>query len=308
MPAVRQDLRPHISVVVLAYNSAEFLRPCLESLALATGGRHQIVIVDNASRDATLTVAKAAIADLPIDALLVPLSGNRGCAGGNNAGWRAASGDFIVFLNPDTEIEPACIEQLIEPMLHDSRIGITGAKIYYPESRRLQHAGGILHPNGMSNHYGAGEEDTGQHDTMRDCAYVTGAGFAVRRSLLVDLKGFDEDFFPAYFEETDLCRRAAMRGWRIVYNPAAVLYHHESVSLVVNSPRFRRLYQRMRILFCIKNYGLRDWVRFARFEQWWMRREPAARGHRLEQFRAYAEGLAWYLRTRLRPVRQRWKN
>jgi GT2 family glycosyltransferase len=191
-------------------------------------------------------------------------------------------------------------------MQRDETIGVTGAKIYYPGTRTLQHAGGIVHPNGMTNHYGAGEEDSGQHDTPRECTYVTGAGFAVRRSLLERLGGFDEDFFPAYFEETDLCRRAWRLGARVVYVPKAVLYHHESVSLVVNSPRFRRLYQRMRILYCLKNYSLAEWMRFARFERWWMMNEPAARGHRLEQFRAYAEGLGWYVWTRLRPVARRW--
>ncbi|MCX7718575.1 MAG: glycosyltransferase family 2 protein [Candidatus Sumerlaeaceae bacterium] len=297
---------PRASVVVLTYNSAPFIGPCLGSLAQLTGGPTEIIVVDNDSVDGSPDAARKAAQAARLDIRLIELRPNRGCAGGNNAGWRAARGEFIVFLNPDTEVTPTFVDALIAPMRSDASIGITGAKIYYPGTRTLQHAGGIIHPNAMTNHYGAGEEDTGQYDTPRDCAYVTGAGFAVRRSVLERLGGFDEDFYPAYFEETDLCLRARRAGWRVVYVPEAVFYHHESVSLVVNSPQFRRLYQRMRILYCLKNFSLGDWVRFARFERWWMMNEPAARGHRLEQFRAYGEGLSWFIRTRLRPVSRRW--
>ena len=297
---------PLASVVVLTYNSARFIGPCLASLARMTSAPVEIIVVDNHSADGSAAAARTAAAEVSLEIRLIELRQNRGCAGGNNAGWRAARGEFVVFLNPDTEVTPSFVDALVAPMWTDASIGITGAKIYYPGTRTIQHAGGIIHPNAMTNHYGAGEEDIGQHDKLRDCAYVTGAGFAVRRSVLERLGGFDEDYYPAYFEETDLCSRVQRAGLRVVYVPGAVLYHHESVSLVVNSPRFRRLYQRMRILYCLKNFSVRNWVQFVRFERWWMMHEPAARGHRLEQVRAYAEALLWFMRTWLWPVSHRW--
>lgn len=284
-------------MVVLLYNSENYVGPCLTSLAGSHYPSLEIVLPDNASRDKSLEAAQRAARELGMTVSLMPLRTNLGCAGGNNAGWRASRGEIVVFLNPDTEIAPDFIEELIAPMQRDASIGITGAKIFYPQGNTLQHAGGFLHPNAMSEHYGAGQQDTGQFDEERDVDYVTGAGFAVRRDLLERLGGFDEDFFPAYFEETDLCLRARRSGQRVVYVPTARLVHHESVSLTANSPAFHRLYQRMRIRFCLKNYSLKDWVtRFIPFEIHWMLREPYARGHRLEQFRAYAEGLSWLAR------------
>ncbi|MCX7019590.1 MAG: glycosyltransferase family 2 protein [Candidatus Sumerlaeota bacterium] len=301
------EAAPLVSVVILMYNSARYIGPCLRSLARQDAGPLEIVIVDNASADDSLEAAGIAARDAAAAARLLPLRENRGCAGGNNAGWCASRGNFIVFLNPDTEASRGFIRAITAPMLDDSRTAVTGARIYYPGTRILQHAGGIIYPNAMTNHHGAGEEDTGGYGARRDADYVTGAGFAVRRAALEMLGGFDEDYYPAYYEETDLCTRARRAGWRVIYTPDAVLYHHESVSLIANSPGFRRLYQRMRILYCLKNFSARDWLRgFLPFELWWMRHEPAARGHRREQLRAYREGFAWWLKTLVFPVRRRW--
>jgi O-antigen biosynthesis protein len=293
---------PATSVVVLSYNSAGYLEPCIRSLLVQDWTPLEILIVDNSSRDASAEVARAVIEKLDRRIKLLPLERNLGCAGGNNAGWKACSGIFVVFLNPDTTCEPGFVRGLIEPMLRHSRVAVTGAKIYIPDTRRLQHAGGITLPNGMTRHAGFGIEDDGQFNEERSVDYVTGAGFAVRRSVLEELGGFDEDYFPAYFEENDLCTRARARGYSVLYSPAAVMYHHESVSLGQNSSNFRRLYQRMRIRYLLKNYSAGDLVRkVIPHEAAWMLRDPEARGHRLEQFRAYAEGLAWLARKGFRP-------
>ena len=291
-----RDSAPSADIVILSYNSADYLPACIASVAALHGLPARVIIVDNASRDNSVAVAREACDHSGLTADIIALARNLGCAGGNNVGWHAGSAEFVIFLNPDTEVTPDFATELLRPLQNDATIGITGARIHYPGGHTLQHAGGFVYPNGMTGHFAAGEEDTGapHQITPRDCDYVTGAGFAIRRSLLDQLDGFDEDYFPAYFEETDLCTRARRLGARIRYVPEAHLIHHESVSLTVNSPAFHRLYQRMRIRYCLKNFTLRDWLRgFIPFEARWMLREPAARGHRLEQFRAYGEGLWW---------------
>lgn len=281
--------------MLLSYNSADYIVPCVRSVVSSDYDPLELTIVDNASSDNSVQVARTAFVDSQLPGQVLVLEKNLGCAGGNNAGWRAATGRFVIFLNPDTEVLPNFISELVAP-LHDSSIGATGAKIYYPGSRKLQHAGAYLLPNGLTNHYGAGEEDRGQHDAPRDVDYVTGAGFAIRRDVLEKVRGFDEDFFPAYFEEVDLCTRVRRMGLRIRYVPTAVMYHHESVSLLANSPRFRRLYQRMRIRYCIKNLNRRQWLRdFIPFEARWMVKERAARYQIHEQLRAYMENVAWLI-------------
>ncbi len=249
------------SIVILSYNSASYLGPCLHSVARLAPPPAEIIVVDNASQDDSVKVAQVVAAELGLEICMIPLAGNLGCAGGNNVGWRATRGDIVIFLNPDTEVSLSFVGEVAAAFATDERIGIVGAKIFYPNSNRLQHAGAIIHPNGQTNHFGAGETDNGQFDEPRECDYVTGAGFAVRRQVLTELGGFDEDFYPAYFEEVDFCTRARKRGWRVLYWPRATMVHHESVSLGMASERFLRLYHRMRMRYCAKHFTWKQWLR-----------------------------------------------
>ena len=288
---------PLVSVIILTYGSEKHIAPCLRGVAASTWQPLEVVVADNASADASIAIAQKTADDVGILIKVVPLQVNLGCAGGNNAGWWASRGEVLVFLNPDTEITPSFIEELVRPLLDDRSIGITGAKMYYPNSCILQHAGGIIYPNGMTGHHGIGREDTGDFDTPREVDYVTGAGFAMRRELIEQLGGFDEEYFPAYYEEVDLCVRARKLGKRVLYVPTAVMTHHESVSLGSDSPALRRLYPRMRIQFCLKNYSVWQLVRHSvPFEVRWLLKEPGARGYRLQQLHAYLANWRFVLR------------
>lgn len=289
---------PLLSIVILAYGNREYVDACLEGVAGQTWPNFEVVFVDNASSDDSADVARAAFARLGLKGQVLALKENLGCAGGNNLGWLNARGDYVLFLNPDTQMEPACVAELILPLIQDKTIGITGAKMYFPGGRIIQHAGGIVHPNGMTNHHGAGEEDRGQCDVVRDVDYVTGAGLAMRREMLNTLGGLDEDYFPAYYEEVDLCLRVRKAGYRVVYIPTAVLVHHESVSVGQGSSTLHRLFPRMRIRYLLKNLTLRQLAGWALpFEYRWMRSEPAARGYRWKQVRhGWLENGAWAVR------------
>lgn len=289
---------PLVSVIILAYGNRDFVDACLEAVARQTWRNIETLFVDNASPDDSAEVAQRALGRLDLRGRVMALRENLGCAGGNNAGWRAATGEVLLFLNPDTEMEPDCVERLVTPLLHDRQMGITGAKMYFPGGRIIQHAGGIVHPNGMTNHYGAGEEDRGQCDAVLDVAYVTGAGMAMRREVMEELGGFDEDFFPAYYEEVDLCLRARRAGYRVVYIPGAVMVHHESVSVGKKSRRLHQLFPRMRIRYLLKNLTPRQIVGWALpFEYRWMRHEPQARGYRWEQIRyGWLGNIPWALK------------
>jgi GT2 family glycosyltransferase len=296
---------PLATVIVLLWKSEDYVLPCLTSLAaLEEADELQIIVVDNASGDDGAARARQFAAqhgETFWSLSVVVLPENRGCAGGNNAGAAHAHPEspHLVFLNPDTEVLHDCIRELVRPLQDRPQTGITGAKIYYPGTKTLQHAGGFIYANAMTGHYGAGEEDEGQHDQPRVVGYVTGACFAIRRDHFQQLGGLDEDYFPAYFEETDLCARVQRLGLDILYVPTARLYHHESVSMVANSPGFRKLYQRMRIRYLLKNLGLRGLWCALRFELWWMLKEPAAQGHRREQIPAYLDGIRWWTRKKL---------
>ena len=262
---------------------------------------------------------------------------NRGFSGGCNDGICQAKGEIIVLLNVDTEVDADWLTELVRPLLHDRRAAMAGCKMYYPPKLdlqdpaerpgsadapasstgspqagsasspqaprgKIQHAGGVIHPNAMVEHRGYGEEDVGQWDEEVEVDYVTGASVAIRREFLeLCGGGLDEDYFPAYYEETDLCYRARLMGYRVLYAPRATLVHHESTLLGVGSPLFNRLCYRGRILFCLKNYRLRDWLfKFIPNEIAWLR-APHSKGFRRIQLRAYLDGLKFLFGHRYTP-------
>ncbi|MBN1477669.1 glycosyltransferase family 2 protein [Candidatus Sumerlaeota bacterium] len=280
---------PRISIVVLTYNSDRIIGECLKSIQ-PLADRAELIVVDNASADETRRVVSRHCP--PFE--LIANDTNRGVSGGNNVGWRASRGDIVIFVNPDVEVTPGWMEALVEPLLDpESRVGITGSKLLYPGTRTIQHAGGIIYPNGMVDHFGNGEEDVGQWDHVEDVDYVTGASLAIRRGLLEDLGGFDEDFNPAYYEETDLCVRARRMGWAVRMVPRSVAYHHESTVLQRRSARFLRLFYRGRMRFVMKTMTWRElFFTWLPAEVMWMF-TPHARGGRLRQLRAYCQGIGY---------------
>lgn len=292
--------QPLVSLVILTYKSARYMRMCLNTVARLDWKPLEILIPDSMSQDDTLDAAAEAAREIGLEVKLLPLPWNRGWSAGNNAGWRESRGEFVVFLNPDTEVTTNFVTELVKPMLTDSSVAATGSKMYYPNSRKMQHAGATISPNGMTSHFGWDEEDVGQYDQLRQVDYVTGAGICIRRSVLEQLNGFDEDYFPAYFEEVDFCTRARKAGYRILFVPTAVMYHHESYCYKANSPSFRTQYQRMRIRYLLKNYSWLEWrTQIIPTEYRWFRYNPGAKGLRRDQVQAYFAAIAWFFRRRI---------
>jgi GT2 family glycosyltransferase len=132
-------------------------------------------------------------------------------------------GDPIVFLNDDTEPEPGWLEALCVPFA-DPAIGITGARLTYPDGR-IQHAGVYLdRPGGVLTAHNVLTDEP-----SREVDAVTGACMAVRRATWEQLGGFDTGFVNGY-EDVDLCLRAQAAGWRVWYTADSRVVHHESQS------------------------------------------------------------------------------
>lgn len=287
---------PEVSVVVLAYNSERYMRGCLESLARSRGPRIEVLCIDNASKDRSHELAQKH----RVTTVAVRSEENLGYSGGNNLGWRMAKAPIVVFINPDCYVQFDTLAKLIEPLRRDPRIALTGAKLLYPHTSTIQHAGGILHPNAMCEHHGFNLEDGPEWCGDADCDYVTGALIAIRREDLEALGGFDEDYRPAYYEETDWCWRLRKAERRIVCVRGAIGYHYESPGLVKNSARFVRTSYRSRIRFVIKNYSVGELLgTFLPFELKWFF-GPFAKGFRLATLRSYAEGAAFALKCLVR--------
>lgn len=247
-------LPPHAglwaSVVLINYNCRAFIRRCLESLLASDYPWFEVILVDNGSTDDSLSL----IADLAGRLTIIRNPRNDLSSGGLNHGIRQARGEVIVLLDLDTEVRPDWLRKLLDPLALDPRIAVTGCKLLYPDGETIQHAGGAWERNAMCRHFGIGEKDRGQWDQPRDVDYVTGAAFAIRRSFFEQVGGLIDELFPFYYEETDICWHARRLGYRVAYVPDAVAIHHESASMVRDSPRYLFNYHRSRCRFILKNY------------------------------------------------------
>lgn len=240
-----------LTVIIVAYNSRDDLSDCLRAILDSRLTEAEIVVVDNASADDSVALVRSCFPAVRV----LRSETNLGFGGAINFAVPQTQGDVIVVLNPDVTVNPDCITSLIDWIDRDADTGVVGAKLLYPGSSIIQHAGGLIaYPLALASHYGYGQDDLGQYDVPRDVDYVTGAVFAIKRSVLMAVGGFDEGFYPAYYEETDLCYRVRRAGYRVVYVPQAVALHHESRTTGRDSATYFRFFHRNRLRYVLKHY------------------------------------------------------
>ncbi|MBI2939415.1 MAG: glycosyltransferase [Chloroflexi bacterium] len=281
---------------MVSHNSAEWLPNCLPPFLSddaancdSDAAPHPVYVVDNASTDGSVAVVERRFPAV----VVVKSLQNLGFAGGANIGIRASNTDVVVIMNPDVTVNPATLASLATALSGDPRAAIAGGKLLYPDGRTIQHAGGSLsYPLALADHYGYGAEDRGQHDQAREVDYVTGAVIAVKRSALEEIGSFDEGFYPAYFEEVDLCFRARRAGYKVLYVPQAVAIHHESATTGKNTPQYYRYYHRNRVRFVLKHYSDERLAHdFLPAERVWLR-QLGSEGELAALREAYADNLA----------------
>jgi len=208
--------------------------------------RGEIIVIDNGSVDVRYTSLIA----ISSGCKFIALKQNLGVATAWNTGIDKTEGTHLVFVNQDAQIDPGCIPTLIETLSRYKIPAVVGAKLYFPDTRLLQHAGAtVLPPRYDGRHIGYRQKDDGQFDSISSVDYVTGAVFACSRRTLLDLHCFDERFAPAYYEDVDFCWRVRKKQGVILYQPKAVGYHEEGSSLGWKSYGFVRMYTRNRLLF-----------------------------------------------------------
>ena|SRR5579884_2590734 len=240
------------SFIVVTYNSRDQIDACLHSITELQDDDYEIVVVDNASTDGSPDLVES----ICPQAKVFRSRTNLGFGGAVNIGCRRSHGDLLAIVNPDVELRTNWLSVLKAEMVRDSSIAVVGSKLLYPDGKTIQHAGGrIAYPLALPSHDGYGEEDQGQHDRAQSVDYVTGAAFAMRKVVLEEIGYFDEGFYPAYFEETDVCLRARQAGYEVRYLPEAVATHHESVTIGKETLTYYHLFHRNRVRFVLKHYS-----------------------------------------------------
>ena len=147
-----------------------------------------------------------------------------------NAAAKLARGDFLFFLNNDTEVMPSAIDALAGLLDRRADAGMVGARLVYPDGV-LQEAGGIIWRDGSGSNYGNRDDPRKhQYNYVREVDYCSGAAIMLPRARWDEMGGFDEVFLPAYYEDSDLAFRLRAAGWKVLYQPRAIVVHHEGVS------------------------------------------------------------------------------
>ena len=218
---------PLVSIVIPVYNKFRTTYNCLKSIAdNLPRVSFEIIIVDDCSRDETLFGGFL----LSRAVRFVRNLKNEGFVRSCNAGAAIAKGTYLLFLNNDTLVRGSWLDELVSTFDAVPNVGIVGSKLLF-EDGSLQEVGGIIWRLGDGWNWGRqGDRSDPRFCFLRDCDYVSGAALMIERKLFEQLKGFDEEFVPAYYEDADLCFRVRATGKRVVVQPASEIVHLEGVS------------------------------------------------------------------------------
>jgi len=276
--------RLRVQVVVVAYEGGEELVDCVRALAATRYRPLEILVVENGSSNPT---SIADIADLSECIDVVHSPRNLGFAGGVNFGmsWILSHdkrADIYALINQDCLVRPGWLGPLVTTLMSEPSAAVVGGRIYEPDGTTLQHAGGVIHANGLTDHIGRGCTDDRAYRECSDVDYVTGALCAFRAEVWGRFGPLDASFFPAYYEETDFCLRTREAGLRVLYVPESEAVHDESSTLGRGSLAQLTAYHRNRMRFAVR-YLNRRGVRGAalKSELRWL-----LSGHGLRQARA----------------------
>jgi O-antigen biosynthesis protein len=216
---------PLVSILVPAHNQWEHTHRCLDAVLRHTEGvEYEVILADDASDDDTTRASEL------LEGVVIASGGDRrGYVQNCNAASKRARGDFLVLLNNDTVVQPGWLEAMLE-VAKDEAVGIVGAKLVY-EDGRLQEAGGMVFRDGSAANYGRdGAAAAPGANYVKDVDYVSGACLLVRADLWSRLGGFDSRYSPGYYEDVALAFEARRLGYRVVYQPRAVVVHFEGIS------------------------------------------------------------------------------
>ena len=247
----KQD-QPTISIILIFYNQAHLSLLCLQSLIKFADVPFELIIVDNGSSDSTTDLL--AVLD---NCVVLSNVENLGFVKAVNQGAKHARGEYILLLNNDAVIHQQTLSSALSSIHERESVGAVGGKISLIDGS-LQEAGSIIWSDGSCLGYGRGDDPMAS-DYMfeRDVDYCSGAFLLFRRKHFEELDGFDLDYAPAYYEESDFCIRLHKKGLRVVYNPTIKITHYEFASSGGMSSA-SKLQQEHQQILCEKHS---DWLR-----------------------------------------------
>jgi GT2 family glycosyltransferase len=304
MSSTGQSAEPPVGCVVLNSNRRDDTLECLASLSAGTYRNIRMFVLDCGSSDGSVAAVRSAFPA----AQIIELLDNRGYAGNNNVGIRAAleqGAEWVFVLNDDTVLAPDCLEHLVGVGHSDPAIGVVGPLVYHhDEPEVIQSAGGGMTSRWEAFHFGQNEPDRGQFREPHAVQWISGCAILVRRAVIEEVGLIDERFF-LYDEELEWCVRAGKAKWRILHVPAARIWHKGVQRVYRPKPYVTYYITRNRLLTLSKHRApvsawIAAWVLIARTLTSWSIRPKwrSKRDHR----RAMWRGVVDFLHGRWGPM------
>jgi GT2 family glycosyltransferase len=241
---------PKVSIVTINYNGTLVTAELLKSLEKVTYPDLEVIVVDNGSKVPGRQLAE----DFPWIKYL-ETGENLGFAGGNNRGMEISTGNYILLLNNDTEVDPGFLEPLVERFQSNAAIGIVCPKILYfdsPETIQFAGFGPISPVTGRGFSIGYMEKDLGQYNLAMKTNRAHGAAMMFSRKAMQKV-GMMAELFFLYYEEMDYCERFKRARFEIWYEPMSQVWHKESMSTGKGSTLKTYYYSRNRLLYLRRN-------------------------------------------------------
>lgn len=243
---------PKVSIIVPSKDNYSCIKTCFDSIARKTTySNYELILIDNGSKKETKEKYQQICDKYGFTYYYQPMDFNfsKMC----NMGAEKATGEYYLFLNDDTEV---LVEDWLERMVGQAALehtGAVGAKLYYPEEKRLQHIGIVNRAEGPSHYYCGGHEILTDYKMQMDCNYiaVTGACLMLAKSKFKEIGGFEETL-PIAYNDVDLCFKLIEKGYYNVVRNDVQLYHYESVSRgsdIADKAKQKRLEQERELLY-----------------------------------------------------------
>ncbi|NET31320.1 MAG: glycosyltransferase family 2 protein [Cyanothece sp. SIO1E1] len=228
IPLTRKQ-NPLVSIIIPTKNAPEHLSRCLESIfSFSSYLNFEVLLIDNETTDPK---ALNIMRQFPVKRIFLPNPFNYSHA--NNLGAEYAQGDYLLFLNNDTEVVSQDWLQNLLYYASQKDVGAVGALLLFP-NKTVQHAGVVLGCRGTADHLMRGFPESsdgyaGSLKCAREVSAVTGACMMIKKEQFYEAGAFNEHFFTHY-QDVDLCMRLLRSNKRIIFTPRSVLIHYESIT------------------------------------------------------------------------------